>query len=377
VVKSPKKPMRLSFLLYSTTLFSIAILSSSCNSEETTKPVKKSLTEAVYASGFLVAENEYNVYALSDGYIVEKLKKSGDLVAKGETILRIQSDVPAAKMEAALAAAKIAQQNIGNNSTILKELKLKMSNAAAKRSNDSTNFVRYKNMFNAGAATKTQFDQATLTYESADRDYFALKEQYTKAVDQTQLDYKNAQSNVAAAGFDLSNYVIKSVMNGRVFELKKELGELVRKTDIVAVVGDAEKKLIQLNVDQSDISKIALGQKVIVKMDISANKTYTAKITKIYPAMNKSDQSFLVEAEFTDGIWFDFIHVSVEANIIIEEKQNVLVIPKTTLIGENEVEVKQLTGNKKITFKKGLENLEYVEVLEGLSETDEVIIPKN
>lgn len=368
--------MRLSSSLYIVSLLTLTALASSCNSNETVKPIKKNLTEAVYASGFLVAENEYNVFALSDGYIVEKPKKSGDLVTKGETILRIQSDAPSAKMDAAMAAAEIARQNIGSNSTILNELKLKISNAAAKMSNDSINFIRFKNMFNAGAATKTQYDQAALAYESAGRDYLALKEQYAKAVDQTKMEFKNAQSNVATSGFDLSNYVIKSAMNGRLFELKKELGELVRRTDIVAVVGDAEKKLIQLNVDQSDISKIKVGQTVIVKMDISANKTYNAQISKIYPAMNKNDQSFLVEAEFADSTRFDFIHASVEANIIIEEKQNVLVIPKSAIRGENEVEVKQLTGNKKVTIKKGLENLEYVEVLEGVSETDEINIPK-
>jgi len=368
--------MRLSpYLLAFGALVNVSFFTA-CNSDQTVKPTKKNLTEAVYASGFLVAENEYNVFALSDGYIVEKPKKSGDLISKGETILRIQNDAPSAKMDAAYTAVDIAKQNASNNSYLLNELKLKLSNAAAKLSNDSINFVRYKNMFSAGAATKTQYDQSALTYESAVRDYLALKEQYAKALDQTKLELKNAQSNLAASGMDLANYTIKSNMTGRLFELKKELGEIVRRTDVVAVVGDAEKKLIQLNVDQSDISKIKLGQQVVVKMDISANKTHTAQISKIYPTMNKMDQSFLVEAEFADSSRFDFIHASIEANIIIAQKENVLVIPKTTLIGENEVEVKQITGKKKVTIKKGLENLEYVEVLDGISETDEVIIPK-
>ena len=53
-----------------------------------------------------------------------------------------------------------------------------------------------------------------------------------------------------------------------------------------------------------------------------------------------------------------------------------MVIPLKTLQANDEVEIKSVGINKKVKIKKGLENLEYVEVVEGIAEGDEVVLPK-
>ena len=72
----------------------------------------------------------------------------------------------------------------------------------------------------------------------------------------------------------------------------------------------------------------------------------------------------------------NFVHTSIEANIIIAHKDNALIIPKKVIQANDEVEVQSLGINKKIKIKRGLENLEYVEVVEGIKAEDEVVIPK-
>ncbi len=64
---------------------------SACKKTKTVKAERKAITEAVYASGFLVPKNEYKVYALADGYITAKYKEAGDSVKKGEAILQVQN----------------------------------------------------------------------------------------------------------------------------------------------------------------------------------------------------------------------------------------------------------------------------------------------
>ena len=60
--------------------------------------------------------------------------------------------------------------------------------------------------------------------------------------------------------------------------------------------------------------------------------------------------------------------MSVEANIIIEKRSNILVIPREYVFDFNKVKVKG--KEESMVIKKGIEDLEYVEVLEGLSEND-------
>jgi multidrug efflux pump subunit AcrA (membrane-fusion protein) len=348
----------------------------SCNKTKTIKPERKAITEAVYASGFLMPKNEYKVFSLSDGYIVSKNKEGGDEVKRGEEIYRVQNDASGAKLGASLSALELAKLNASETSPVLLDLKNKIKSAEAKFKNDSLNYARYKNMFEAQAITKTQYDQAALAYEVSGNDLKSAYENFKRTKEQLQVELKNAESVVAASNLDYGNYSIRSVMDGMVYETYKDVGEAVRRTELVALVGEKGAKILQLSVDQQDIDKVKTGQEVIVKMDITGSKIYKAKVTKIYPAMNQQDQSFKVEAEFTENYEMNFVHTSVEANIIIAHKDNALVIPKNVIQAGDEVEVKGIGLNKKVKIKRGLENLELVEILQGIGDSDEVVIPK-
>jgi len=345
------------------------------NKAQTIKPERKAITEAVYASGFLVPKNEYKVYALSDGYIVAKYKEGGDAIKRGEEIYKIQNDASAAKLGASSSALDLARLNAGDNSPVLLDLKNKIKSAEAKFKNDSLNFVRYKNMFDAQAVTKAQFDQIALVYDMSGNDLKSANENYRRTREQMQVELRNAQSAVAASNLDFGNYSIRSIMDGVVYDTYKDLGEAVRRNDLVALIGEKSSKVLELSVDQQDVDKVKLGQEVIVKMDVTGNKIYKAAVTKIYPNMNQQDQSFKVEAAFTDGTDLDVVHVSVEANIIIAQKENALVLPKNVIDASGEVEVKAVGINNKVKIKKGLQNLEFVEVLEGIKDSDEIVIP--
>jgi multidrug efflux pump subunit AcrA (membrane-fusion protein) len=346
------------------------------NKSATIKPEHKAITEAVYASGFLVPKNEYKVYALSDGYITAKNKDGGDEVKRGEEIFKVQNDASAAKLGASSSALDLAKLNASDLSPVLLDLKNKIKSAEAKAKNDSLNLSRYKNMLDAQAVTKSQYDQAALAYEVSSNDLKSANENYKRTRDQLQVEFKNAQSAVAASNLDFGNYSVRSVMDGVVYETYKDLGEAVRRNDLVALVGEKGAKILELNVDQQDIDKVKLGQEVVVKMDVTGNKTYKAKISRIYPNMNQSDQSFKVEATFVEDYEMNFVHTSVEANIIVAQKERALIIPKNVIQANDEVEVKALGINKMVKIKKGLENLEYVEVVEGIGDSDEVVIPK-
>lgn len=109
----------------------------------------------------------------------------------------------------------------------------------------------------------------------------------------------------------------------------------------------------------------------MVKIDISGNKVYEATVDKIYPTMNQNEQSFRVDAVFENGLDIGFIRTSVEANIVIAQKENVLVIPRTGLVNGDKVILKNGSEKKVIT---GIGNLEEVEITSGLSENDELKI---
>jgi len=95
----------------------------------------------------------------------------------------------------------------------------------------------------------------------------------------------------------------------------------------------------------------------------------------MYPTMNEADQTFRVDAVFSDNDSQPFIHTSVEANIIIREKQNALVVPAQVLLNGDSVKVKQGGHVKTIAVKTGIHTLNEVEILGGLDEQSDVVLP--
>src|SRR5690606_31255997 len=103
--------------------------------------------------------------------------------------------------------------------------------------------------------------------------------------------------------------------------------------------------------------KIAIGQKVLVNMDSYKGQVFEAEVSAVIPFMREASKTFTVEAVFTKAPPKLYPNLSLEANIIIQEKQNVLTIPSTYLIQNKYV----LTAKKEtLEVKTGVRSLEFV-----------------
>lgn len=338
-------------------------------------PEYKPLTEAVYASGIIMPKNEYQVMSMGDGILVDILVKEGDIVKKDQPLFRIKSETMDARFQNASNIYKVAQNNYGLNSPVLSELQSMLIVSREKLLNDSIYYTKAKVLMDKNAISKNDFDKASLNYKASENDYKAKLQSYNRTKDQLYLELKNAESQFVITQEDKNNYIIRSYIDGMVYEVFKEPGETARRNEPLALIADASQVYIQLDVDEEDITKIKEGQKVLVKMDIYKGQLFHARITKIYPRLQVKNQSFRVDATFTDSLPPLYSGITAEANIIIQEKEKALVVPKSYLVNEDSVWVKQNGKKVKIKIKKGAENYEWVEVVEGLNEKSKVLQP--
>jgi len=163
----------------STILF-VAILAFACKHSNNIHPQRKDLVETVYASGKIISNNEYNLFALSAGSIIRKLVKDGDTVHKGQVLYVINYSAPAAKMDAAANSLTHAQQNLSQQSRILNDLRIAIETAQTKLSNDSLQYIRLKNLMAQGIGTQSNLDIAFTNYRvSQDQKKSALEKYFT------------------------------------------------------------------------------------------------------------------------------------------------------------------------------------------------------
>jgi multidrug efflux pump subunit AcrA (membrane-fusion protein) len=154
--------------------------------------------------------------------------------------------------------------------------------------------------------------------------------------------------------------------------LNKEKGEYVNMQETMAILGDKDRFKLEMLIDEVDISKVMIGQKVMVTLEAYENNVYEARIDRIAPRMDDRTQTFRVEASFVKSPPRLYMGLTGEGNIVINEKGKSLVIPREFLQPGNKV----VTENGTITVKTGLSNWSFIEVLSGLKEGDKIYKPK-
>lgn len=343
-------------------------------SPEGTSPMYRELTEAVYASGNVYPRNEYTVTADATGVLQQRLVNEGDSIRRNQLLFVLESATEDARRQAAANAYRQARANLGANSPVLAELEAQVRNARTRVSNDSINYTRFRELYSQNATSRAELERAELNYTLSKNTLRAQLNTFQRTRDQIRLDVANNRSQLISTEVAGRNTRIRSFVDGKVYEVYKEPGEVVKPGEQLALVGSGRQLFAQLAVDESDFGRIRIGQQVVLKADVYPNKIFKARVSKIYPKLNRADQSFRVDADFVGERPDAYYGLTVEANIIISQNKHVLTIPKSYVIGIDSVWIEQDGNPQKIKFQKGAENFDLVEVKGGISEKDKVMI---
>jgi multidrug efflux pump subunit AcrA (membrane-fusion protein) len=355
-------------------LFIGLISVSSCGKKTTeTKPIRKDVTETVFASGILVPENQYNLTSLSDGYIKKLNIDEGDIVTKNQLLAIVDNEQSIINAQSAGELLTIAAANTNPNAPALKQAEINVELAKQKLIQDQKQADRYKKLYELNSVSKLEYENMVLNLNNSKTNFLSLQENYKLLKQQADQQLIIQKSQKDANSVSKNYNEIKAIVGGKVYELKKELGDYIRKGDVIAVIGNQEKLYALLSVDESNISKVKLGQKVIIQLNTQLQKNYNGIVTEIYPAFDEQTQSFYCKVEFEDTLNFKISGTQLQGNIIIENKKNVLVIPRNYLGYGNKVKLK---GDNEIIVETGFISNDWVEIVNGLDEKSIIIADK-
>lgn len=351
---------------------SVLLLTISCSDkQEKILPTEQSLTESVYASATIQPDSLYKVYAVVSGLLDDVLVEEGDLVTIDKPLFQITNSTPKLNSENAKFALDLAKENYNGSAAILSSIKDEIDAARLKFKNDSVNYYRQKNLWEQQIGSKLQYDTKKLTYELAANELKLLQNKYNRTKNELQTAVKQAQNNVSATAIATNDFMVTSKIDGKVYALFKEPGELVTSMEPLAVLGSADRFIIKLLVDEVDIVRINNAQQVLLVLEAYADTIFEAQISKIYPKKDERNQTFTVEAVFINSPEVLYPGLSGEANLIIAQKENVLTIPKAYLIGDDKVN----TDAGIITVKTGLKNMDAIEILSGIQKDTYIYKP--
>ncbi|EJL62781.1 efflux RND transporter periplasmic adaptor subunit [Flavobacterium sp. CF136] len=357
----------------------LSLLAASCGKKTAeTKPIRKDVTESVFASGILEAKGTYDLTAQSDGYLLSINFEQGDLIYKGQILAELDNRESDFNTQSASDLFRISQFNMSSNAPALVQAQSAITLAKQKLELDSLQERRYKSLSERNSIAKVDYENVRYTYNTSKSNYQTAVENYKKLKQEAQQQLITNKAAKEINKIILSKNEIKAIVPGRVYKKLKQQGDFVKKGDVIATIGDADIIYAKVNIDETNISKIKIGQHAVVQLNINKNKNYRGVVSEIYSSFDDATQSFICKIYFEDNIGFNIVNTQLQANIIIGVQKNALLIPRNYLDFSNYVQIK---GQKEKT--KVITNFisnDWVQVISGIDQNTTLItenLPEN
>ena len=345
-------------------LSSLILLSCSKNETEEIRPTVGEVTESVYASGVIKADGQYTVYATVNGTLQKVNVIAGQSITKGQSLFELESDKAELNTENARLAYQLSLESSRYIQDKIAEMEMKVQSSRDKLTLDESIYNRNKNIRNQGGISEVDFERVELAFKSSKINYESAKKQLAQLKAQLKNDQSRNRVNLKINQKSQSDFSVKSAFSGKLFDVLVKEGTLVTPQTPLAIIGQENSFLLELEVDENDMVRVNIGQKVLVTMDSYKGQVFEAIIDKIYPIMNERSRTFKIEAHFIKPPEKLYPNLTAEANIIIQVKKNAITIPKTYLIQGKYVLVNK---DEKREVKIGLSDYQKVEIVSGLT----------
>lgn len=318
-------------------LTGVLIFSGGNKEYETINPAHRDIKNEIELSGKIQAKDIFAVKNIETSEIEYVYVKAGDTVKKGD-ILYTLSD------------GGLKQQ--------LEKLKeTQTASATAPISND---------LFKSA--------QSGMSYEQ-----FNSAVEKSKATEASTSSSSQLQSQIEQLEEKIEAKNIRSAIDGTVVAINVKKGEIVFAGENSATIANVEKKYIIAYVMQQDYNNVKEGMQVTLQdeqtgLDITGTVTFKDIIAKESTDTDSASQ-YKLEIE-PDDTMKNAIGSSVSVFICIEKRENTLSILLSCVVKSSNstyVYIKKDGVIKKTEVETGLRDDEYIEILSGLSETDEVL----
>ena len=404
--------------------------------EYLTEPVQKgTLVREVSVTGTMLSKEEINLNFETTGRIKEIKVYAGKEVVKGEVLATIEDEILNGEAEKARLNWEKAMADAGANVDAVREAEQAVKNAenyleevekldddkeasaqqgldAAEAYYDDT-LAYYQQIVDDDGEDSSQAKSAKMSLttaennkDSAEKNLAVVKQ--TSDVNQVSakgtLDsakdkLRTVQSNYALQSRDavvqaarisydqalanLEKSALKAPVSGLITKVNYKRGEVLGTASLSTVFGKMMAKdfVLEVDVPESDIAKVQLGQTADISFDaLNSEEKFSAKVIEIEPASTVVQEVVYYKVKLSLDSFDNRLKegMSFDADIKIFRKENVLMIPKRALIdGGDSVRVLQGDGvtveEKKI--KKGLEGDDgLIEVVSGLEEGEKVVV---
>lgn len=366
---------------------------------ETAKVGYQDIVEKVSASGVVQPETEVKMSPDVAGEIIELNVAEGDSVKVNDLLVKIRPDNFISALDRAQATLNQQMANLAQSKASLKRSEAQFTRAQLE-------YDRNLKLYEDNVISSADFEQIDANYLTAKNDLEAAKQTVLAA----EFIVKSAQATVDEAAENLRLTNVYSPTNGIVSKLLVEQGERVVGTAQMAGtemlrIADLSRMEIRVNVNENDIVRISLSDSVLIDVDSYAfsGKKFGGIVTAIANSANEKASTdavteFEVRIRILNNSYAELVTeknpfpfrpgMTASVEIITNRKENTLSVPLAA-VTTREAETFDTQGGttrlkelvflkegktaKMVVVKTGISDFDNIEILEGLTEGQEII----
>lgn len=193
-------------------------------------------------------------------------------------------------------------------------------------------------------------------------------------LDRAQSEAAQVEAAIAGATTRLENYVLRAPSDGVILRQEGETGEIATPGAVLYWVGRTRPLLVIADINEEDIPRIAVGQSALLHADAFDDRQLTADVASITPMGDPVTKTYRVRFALPDDTPL-MIGMSVEVNVVVAERRDVLLVPTQALDPAGAVWVVEDGIARRRPVTTGIRGLTEAEVTGGLDDTRSVIVP--
>lgn len=367
---------------------------------------KGSISEFFSTTGSVISEKEVNIIPKATGRMLTLSVDEGFKVSEGQTIAEIEHNELDAQIAQARAQINVSQANldllvngplntqIAQTEALVKQADSSLSQVKINLDHSETDLIRYKDLQKQGAITAQQYENYKAQNESIKKQYDSAKQQVisSKAALKTLKDGNRKEQISAGRGqfeqsraalkfleSQLSNYYVKSPMNGVVTKKFLDAGSMVGGSSPIVTISKVSQPELEMNIPEKQILNIKLNQLVVMESTAFPKKKIKIKIKEISPVVDSQTRLIKVKGIINSDLPLK-IGMIFDCKVSTKEEENSLILPAEALLMNETKKYVYLASNGKAVekiVKIGIQTPDEVEVLEGITESDKVITKGN
>lgn len=354
------------------------------------KVERGTIRSVVSTNGKVEPIHNFEAHAPIATTVKRLLVKEGDHVRKGQLLLQLDDDdirTQAARAQAQVKAAAADENALKTGGTQLEVITLNSELIKARNTRDAAqhNLDSLRKLQQDGAASPGEVVQAEGALQRAQADLSLLEQKQKERYSQPEVAHIQAQGAEAQAAYDaaedaLGKSTVRAPFDGVVYSMPVKAGAFVQAGDLLVQEADLSRVLVRAFVDEPDVGRLQIGQRVEIIWDAIPNRVWTGAVdtvpstVKMHGNRNVGEATCLIDNQDLRLL----PNINVGVTIVVAEHKDVLSLQRDALrMDDSKPYVFEIVDShvKRQNVEFSLQNLTRVEITSGLSEGETVALP--